>query len=51
MTTNTFADYKRHIRGLIVEYGRRGILRGANPVLFLEAKGIPPDQGGAMIHR
>lgn len=42
----TYADYKKHVRSLIVEYGRRGLLRGASPIVFLEARGIPLEYGG-----
>jgi hypothetical protein len=45
---SNYADYKRHIRSLIVEYGRQGILVGKSPVMFLTAKGIPFDEGGVI---
>ncbi len=46
MTLETYADYKKHIRSLIVEYGRQGVLSGASPIVFLQAKGIPLEHGG-----
>lgn len=46
MTIATYADYKKQIRSLIVEYGRRGILSGASPIVFLEAKGLSLERGG-----
>jgi hypothetical protein len=48
MTTITYADYKRHIRSLVVEYGRLGVLAGSTPLSFNTTKGIPAEVGGAI---
>lgn len=42
----TYADYKKHIRALLTEYGRRGILIGAIRLRFSPLEGVPPDEGG-----
>jgi len=44
----TYADYKSHIRSLVAEYGRQGLLVGSTPVHFLPAQGIHPNEGGAI---
>ena len=43
-----YAEYKKHVRSLVVEYGRIGTLAGPIPVLFLPAHGIPSDEGGTI---
>lgn len=48
MMKTTYADYKRHIRNLVTEYGRQGLLVGSTPVHFLPAQGIHPNEGGAI---
>ena len=48
MTANTYADYKRHIRSSVAEYGRFGILVGPTPVLFPTTKGIAAEEGGVI---
>jgi hypothetical protein len=48
MTGAIYADYKRHIRSLVAEYGRLGILVGPTPVLFPTTKGIPAQEGGVI---
>jgi hypothetical protein len=42
----TYAEYKKHIRALLTEYGRQGILRGEMPVRFSPVEGISPNDGG-----
>jgi len=42
----SYADYKRHIRALLTEYGRQGILVGGVPVRFSPLVGVSPDDGG-----
>jgi len=44
----TYADYKKFIRALVTEYGRKGILNGTTPVKFLPAEGISPNDGGVI---
>ncbi|GEM_PF-6918272 len=46
MTATTYAEYKKHIRSLVVEYGRAGVLAGPVPILFLPVHGIPSEEGG-----
>ncbi len=41
-----YAEYKKHIRALLTEYGRDGILQGAIPVRFSHVESIPQDEGG-----
>jgi len=48
MMATTFAEYKRYIRSLIVEYGRVGVLGRSIPTLFLPAHGIPSEEGGVI---
>jgi len=43
-----YADYKKHIRAILAEYGRQGIFSGAMPVKFLPAEGISPNEGGVI---
>jgi hypothetical protein len=47
----TYAEYKSHIRAIIAEYGREGILVGATPVKFVSAEGISPNEGGIISAR
>ncbi|MDZ7291538.1 MAG: DUF6516 family protein [candidate division KSB1 bacterium] len=41
-----YAEYKKHIRALLTEYGRHGILQGVIPIRFSPVEGIPQDEGG-----
>jgi hypothetical protein len=44
--STTYAEYKKHIRALLADYGRQGILSGAVPVRFSPTEGILPNEGG-----
>lgn len=48
MTKTTYADYKRHIRNLVAEYGRQGLLVGSAMVRFLPSQGTDPNEGGVV---
>lgn len=48
MKITTYAEYKKHIRSLIVKYGREGIFTGVTPVQFMPAHGISSDIGGVI---
>lgn len=41
-----YAEYKSHIRALVADYGRRGLLKGDTSLKFFAAEGIPPNEGG-----
>jgi len=41
-----YSEYKKHIRALLTEYGRHGILPGVIPVRFSSVEDIPADEGG-----
>ncbi|MCI0693665.1 DUF6516 family protein [candidate division KSB1 bacterium] len=41
-----YAEYKKHVRALLTEYGRQGILLGGIPVRFSPVEGISPNEGG-----
>lgn len=41
-----YAEYKKHVRALLTEYGRQGILLGNMPVRFSPVEGISPNEGG-----
>jgi len=47
----TWSEYKKHIRAIITEYGRQGILAGAMPVKFTPEEGIPAKEGGNVFAR
>ncbi len=49
MAAAVYAEYKSHVRALITEYGRQGILKSAQPIRFVPAKGIPPHEGGVIV--
>jgi len=49
MAAAIYAEYKSHIRALMVEYGRQGILKSTKPIRFVNAKGIPPHEGGVVV--
>lgn len=49
MAAAIYAEYKSHIRALITEYGRQGILKSTKPIRFVTAKGIPPHEGGVIV--
>jgi hypothetical protein len=42
----TYAGYRKHIRALLTEYGRQGILTGFQPIKFSPTANIPPNNGG-----
>jgi hypothetical protein len=42
----TWAEYKKHIRAIVTEYGRQGILVGVMPIKFAPDEGIPTKEGG-----
>jgi hypothetical protein len=44
----TYSDYKKHIRAILAEHGRQGIISGAIPVQFLPAEGISSNEGGVI---
>ncbi len=47
----TYAEYKRHIRAILTNYGRQGILVGATPIKFFPVQGISPNEGGIVSAR
>jgi hypothetical protein len=47
----TWAEYKRHIRAIVTDYGRQGILVGAMPIKFAPDEGIPTKEGGRVLAR
>lgn len=49
MAVAIYAEYKSHIRALMAEYGRQGILKSAKPIRFVNAKGIPHQEGGVVV--
>ena len=42
----SYRAYKRHIRALLTEYGRKGILTGTTPVKFFPPENIDAQEGG-----
>lgn len=48
MARPVYAEYKKHIRALVAEYGRQGILTGPFPLLFLPAQGVSAEEGGVV---
>lgn len=48
MVITTYAEYKSHIRGLVAEYGRQGILVGSIPLVFAPSQGIASEEGGVI---
>lgn len=46
MPAAKYAEYKKHVRALLTEYGRQGILLGSMPVRFSPVEGISPNEGG-----
>jgi hypothetical protein len=48
MARAIYAEYKKQIRALVVDYGRQGILTGPVPLLFLPSQGIPAEEGGVV---
>jgi hypothetical protein len=44
----TYSGYKKHIRAILAEHGRQGIISGAIPMQFLPTEGIPPNEGGVI---
>lgn len=49
MAAAIYAEYKRLVRALITEYGRQNILKSSKPIRFVNAKGIPPHEGGVIV--
>ncbi len=47
----TYAEYKKHIRAIITEYGRLGILVGTIPVEFAPVEGLSAKEGGSVFAR
>jgi len=47
----TYAEYKKHIRAIITEYGREGILAGTIPLQFSTSREIPAKEGGNIFAR
>lgn len=47
----TWAEYKKHIRAIVTDYGRQGILVGAMPIKFAPDEGIPTKEGGRVFAR
>ncbi len=48
---NTYAEYKRHIRAILAEYGRQGIFLGTIPIKFSPVEGISANDGGVVSAR
>jgi hypothetical protein len=42
----TYAEYKKHIRAIVTEYERKGILVGTIPLQFATSREIPANEGG-----
>jgi len=47
----SYRAYKRHIRALLTEYGRKGILTGTTPVKFFPPENIDAQEGGMILAR
>ena len=47
----TYAEYKKHIRAIIAEYGRQGILVGPMASRFAPVRGVPEKEGGNILAR
>jgi hypothetical protein len=45
----TYAEYKKHIRAILAEYGRQGIIVGSMPVKFSQTEGIAANEGGIIL--
>lgn len=48
MESSTYAEYKKRVRGLVAEYGRRGLLVGSIPIVFLPSQNLSPQEGGVI---
>lgn len=49
--SNVYAEYKKRIRAILIDYGRQGVLTGFVPIKFYPAEGIPSAEGGIVSAR